>query len=73
LSFVNTFQVDFADYKFSAIFPAEGTNIILYDLSPGSITQFNQLILGLFTATEKMIVIDKEKLNPEETQKNFYD
>ncbi|CAG8748588.1 21937_t:CDS:2, partial [Cetraspora pellucida] len=66
--------IDFTDYQFSPMFADEEdnntANVVPCDLSLAPIIQYNQLILGLFSATEKMIVVDKEETNPRETSKS---
>ena len=69
LSFTNTFHVDFSDYnKFQGKFLKKKDNTKSCDLSPQSITRFNELLLSLFSETEKMITLDDSKANKE----NFY-
>ena len=69
LSFTNTFQIDFSDYnKLQEEFSKRNDNIVPYDLSPQSINRYNELLLSLFSETEKMIVIDDDKADKE----NFY-
>jgi len=64
LSFTNTFRIDFSDYnKFQEKFSEKNSNIVAYDLSPQSITRFNELLLGFFSEADRMIGYIPEKVS----------